>query len=161
LSLRLITSTATSTRNSFNATLHSLMEGMLLAALVVLIFLRDWRSTVITAVAMPISLIPTFAVIAALDFSLNVISMLGLTLVIGVLVDDAIVEIENIQKRVHAGQVPWQAALDGADAIGLAVVATTLAIVVVFLPVSFMGGIAGQFFQEFGLTVAIAVLFSL
>ncbi|MDB5424853.1 MAG: AcrB/AcrD/AcrF family protein, partial [Phenylobacterium sp.] len=149
------------TRASFKATEHVLLEGMLLAALVVFLFLRDWRSTMITAFAMPISLIPTFFVMNMLGFSLNVVTLLALTLVIGILVDDAIVEIENIEKRVAAGIRPYQAAMEGADAIGLAVVATTMAIVVVFTPVSFMKGMAGQFFREFGLTVSVAVLFSL
>jgi len=149
------------TRSSFHATLETLLEGMALAALVVFLFLRDWRATMITALAMPMSLIPTFLVMYALGFSLNLVTLLALTLVIGILVDDAIVEIENIEKRVEAGLRPYPAALQGADAIGLAVVATTMAIVVVFAPVSFMPGVTGQFFREFGLTVSVAVLFSL
>jgi HAE1 family hydrophobic/amphiphilic exporter-1 len=149
------------TRSSFRATQHVLLEGMLLAALVVFFFLRDWRATLITAAAMPISLIPTFLVMQAFGFTLNVVTLLALTLVIGILVDDAIVEIENIEKRVAVGMQPYEAALLGADAIGLAVVATTMAIVVVFTPVSFMSGVSGQFFKEFGLTVSVAVLFSL
>jgi HAE1 family hydrophobic/amphiphilic exporter-1 len=149
------------TRDNFRATQHVLLEGMILAALVVLVFLRDWRATLITVLAMPISLIPTFLVMQLAGFSLNLVTLLALTLVIGILVDDAIVEIENIEKRVARGARPFQAALEGADAIGLAVVATTAAIVVVFLPVSFMPGIPGQFFKEFGLTVCVAVLFSL
>ena len=156
-----IFSSVTETRASFKATKNVLGEGMLLAALVVLFFLRDWRATAITALAMPISLIPTFLVMKLADFSLNMVTLLALTLVIGILVDDAIVEIENIEKRVARGQRPFQAALEGADAIGLAVVATTFSIVVVFTPVSFMPGIPGQFFREFGLTVSVAVLFSL
>jgi|TARA_R100000501_G_scaffold18498_1_gene39536 HAE1 family hydrophobic/amphiphilic exporter-1 len=156
-----VLSTATSTQNSFTATLHALIEGMALAALVVFLFLRDWRATAIAAVAMPISLIPTFFAMDLMGFSLNMITLLALTLVIGILVDDAIVEIENIQKRVEKGESPYQASLVGADEIGLAVVATTATIVVVFLPVSVMGGFAGQFFKEFGFTVAISVLFSL
>jgi hydrophobic/amphiphilic exporter-1 (mainly G- bacteria), HAE1 family len=127
----------------------------------VFLFLRDWRSTMITAIAMPISLIPTFFVMQMFGFSLNLVTLLALTLVIGILVDDAIVEIENIEKRVATGMRPYEAAMQGADAIGLAVVATTMAIVVVFTPVSFMKGQAGQFFKEFGLTVSVAVLFSL
>jgi len=149
------------TRDNFRATQHVLLEGMVLAALVVLLFLRDWRATLITVLAMPISLIPTFFVMKLAGFSLNLVTLLALTLVIGILVDDAIVEIENIEKRVQRGMRPYQAALQGADAIGLAVVATTFAIVVVFTPVSFMPGIPGQFFKEFGLTVSVAVLFSL
>lgn len=156
-----IFSSVDETRASFHATQNVLAEGMVLAALVVLFFLRDWRATAITALAMPISLIPTFFVMKLADFSLNVVTLLALTLVIGILVDDAIVEIENIEKRVARGVRPYQAAIEGADAIGLAVVATTMAIVVVFTPVSFMPGIPGQFFKEFGLTVSVAVLFSL
>ncbi len=156
-----IFSSVSETRATFVATQHVLAEGMVLAALVVLFFLRDWRATAITAFAMPISLIPTFFVMKLAGFSLNIVSMLALTLVIGILVDDAIVEIENIEKRVARGQRPYQAAIEGADAIGLAVVATTMAIVVVFTPVSFMPGIPGQFFKEFGITVSVAVLFSL
>jgi HAE1 family hydrophobic/amphiphilic exporter-1 len=156
-----IFSSVEETRASFRATQHVLAEGMVLAAIVVFFFLRDWRATAITALAMPISLIPTFFVMKMADFSLNMVTLLALTLVIGILVDDAIVEIENIEKRVERGERPYQAALVGADAIGLAVVATTMAIVVVFTPVSFMPGIPGQFFREFGLTVSVAVLFSL
>lgn len=156
-----IFSSVDETRASFHATQNVLAEGMVLAALVVLFFLRDWRATAITALAMPISLIPTFFVMKLAGFSLNVVTLLALTLVIGILVDDAIVEIENIEKRVARGVRPYQAAIEGADAIGLAVVATTMAIVVVFTPVSFMPGIPGQFFKEFGLTVSVAVLFSL
>ncbi|WP_372786070.1 efflux RND transporter permease subunit [Phenylobacterium sp.] len=156
-----IFSSVDETRASFEATQHVLLEGMILAALVVFMFLRDWRSTMITAFAMPISLIPTFFVMQLFGFSLNLVTLLALTLVIGILVDDAIVEIENIEKRVATGIRPYQAAMEGADAIGLAVVATTMAIVVVFTPVSFMKGQAGQFFKEFGLTVSVAVLFSL
>jgi HAE1 family hydrophobic/amphiphilic exporter-1 len=156
-----IVSTVGDTRASFSSTVHVLIEGMVLAAVVVWIFLRVWRSTVIAAVAMPISLIPTFAVMSAMGFTLNLVTLLGLTLVIGILVDDAIVEIENIEKRIERGESPYEASLHGADQIGLAVVATTMAIVVVFLPVSMMGGMAGQYFSEFGLTVAVAVLFSL
>jgi HAE1 family hydrophobic/amphiphilic exporter-1 len=156
-----IFSSVDATRDSFHATQHVLTEGMFLAALVVFFFLRDWRATAITAVAMPISLIPTFFVMKLLGFSLNMVTLLALTLVVGILVDDAIVEIENIEKRVARGLRPFQAAIEGADAIGLAVVATTMAIVVVFTPVSFMPGIPGQFFKEFGLTVSVAVLFSL
>jgi HAE1 family hydrophobic/amphiphilic exporter-1 len=156
-----IFTTVQETRDSFRATQHVLLEGMLLAAFVVWLFLRDWRATMVTAFAMPISLIPTFFVINMFGFSLNVVTLLALTLVIGILVDDAIVEIENIEKRVKAGMRPYEAAMQGADAIGLAVVATTAAIVVVFAPVSFMTGMVGQFFREFGLTVCVAVLFSL
>ncbi|HEY5412204.1 MAG TPA: efflux RND transporter permease subunit [Caulobacteraceae bacterium] len=156
-----VLSTVDNTRANFTATLHTLLEGMLLASVVVFLFLKDWRATLITAIAMPVSLIPTFGAMVIFGFSLNTITLLALTLVIGILIDDAIVEIENIQKRVDAGARPYRAALEGADAIGLAVVATTCTIVVVFFPVSFMPGIAGQFFKEFGLTVSVAVMFSL
>jgi HAE1 family hydrophobic/amphiphilic exporter-1 len=156
-----VMSTAKQTRGSFDSTLHVLIEGMVLAAIVVFAFLKEWRATLIAAIAMPLSLIPTFAAMALLGFSLNGLTLLALTLVIGILVDDAIVEIENIEKRIEGGMTPYRASLVGADAIGLAVVATTGAIVAVFTPVSFMGGVAGQFFREFGLTVAVAVAFSL
>jgi HAE1 family hydrophobic/amphiphilic exporter-1 len=156
-----IFSTVDETRASYNATLEALVEGLALAGLAVLLFLRDGRATLITAMAMPASLIPTFACMAALGFSLNLVTLLALTLVTGILVDDAIVEIENIEKRLQAGLSPYDAAMTGADSIGLAVVATTAAIIVVFTPVSFMAGIPGQFFREFGFTVSIAVLFSL
>jgi HAE1 family hydrophobic/amphiphilic exporter-1 len=147
-------------RADFEATVHVLLEGMFLAVLVVFFFLRDWRSTLITALAMPLSLIPTFFVMQLMGFSLNVVTLLALTLVIGILVDDAIVEIENIQKRVETGVSPYDASMEGADSIGLAVVATTFAIVAVFMP-WVHAGVAGQFFREFGITVSIAVLFSL
>nr|MBA3811930.1 efflux RND transporter permease subunit [Caulobacteraceae bacterium] len=156
-----IVSNVDQTRASFAATLHTLLEGMALAALVVWLFLRSWRATAVTAIAMPASLIPTFAFMRLAGFSLNVVTLLGLTLVIGILVDDAIVEIENIEKRVYTGQRPYDAAMEGADQIGLAVVACTFAIVAVFLPTAFMPGIPGQFFREFGITVSVAVLFSL
>ncbi|MEP6966707.1 MAG: efflux RND transporter permease subunit [Pseudomonadota bacterium] len=161
VSVHKIVSNVDQTRASFSATLHTLLEGMALAALVVWLFLRSWRATAVTAIAMPASLIPTFAFMNLAGFSLNVVTLLGLTLVIGILVDDAIVEIENIEKRVHTGMRPFDAAMEGADQIGLAVVACTFAIVAVFLPTAFMPGITGQFFREFGITVSVAVLFSL
>ncbi|GGC00997.1 multidrug transporter AcrB [Novosphingobium endophyticum] len=156
-----IVSTAELTRSSFHATVDVLIEGVILAILVVFLFLRDWRATAIAATAMPLSLIPTFIFMAGMGFSLNGITLLALTLVIGILVDDAIVEIENIEKRIEKGESPYRAALIGADAIGLAVIATTATIIAVFAPVSLMPGEAGQFFKEFGLTVAAAVTFSL
>ncbi|MBV8684126.1 MAG: efflux RND transporter permease subunit, partial [Caulobacteraceae bacterium] len=161
VTFRKVNSQVDQTRAAFSATAHTLLEGMILASLVVWLFLRDWRATAITAVAMPVSLIPTFAFMALLGFSLNVVTLLGLTLVIGILVDDAIVEVENIEKRVYVGLRPFRAAIEGADQIGLAVVATTFSIVAVFFPVAFMPGIPGQFFREFGITVSVAVLFSL
>ncbi|HEY9774132.1 MAG TPA: efflux RND transporter permease subunit [Planktothrix sp.] len=146
---------------SYDACLDSLFSGAILAIIVIYLFLRDWRAALISALAMPLSLIPAFAVMKAGNFTLNNMSLLGLSLVIGVLVDDAIVEIENICRHINMGKRPYQAALDAADEIGLAVVATTMTIIVTFIPVAFMGGIPGQFLRQFGLTVAAAVFFSL
>jgi hydrophobe/amphiphile efflux-1 (HAE1) family protein len=149
------------TYGNYEAALHTLFEGAFLAVLVVLAFLRNWRATLITAVALPLSAIPTFWLMDLLGFSLNLVSFLAITLATGILVDDAIVEIENIARHIRMGKTPYRAAIDAADEIGLAVIATTLTIVAVFVPVSFMPGIPGQYFRQFGLTVAIAVLFSL
>lgn len=146
---------------SYEACLEHLVIGSALAVFVIWLFLRDIRSALIAAMAMPMSLIPTFAIIKWAGFTLNNMSLLGLALVIGVLVDDAIVEIENIVRHIGQGKSPFKAALEAADEIGLAVVATTMTLVVVFVPVGFMGGIPGQFLKQFGLTVAVAVLFSL
>ena len=150
-----------STYGNYEAAITTLIEGALLAVLVVLLFLRNWRATLITAVALPLSAIPTFYVMDLLGFSLNLISFLAITLATGILVDDAIVEIENIQRHIRMGKSPYRAAIDAADEIGLAVIATSFTIVAVFVPVSFMPGIPGQYFIQFGLTVAVAVLFSL
>jgi hydrophobic/amphiphilic exporter-1 (mainly G- bacteria), HAE1 family len=147
--------------DSYHAAMESLWIGGALAVFVVWLFLRDWRAAVISSLAMPLSLIPTFAVMQAAGFTLNNMSLLGLALVIGVLVDDAIVEIENIVRHINMGKSPFQAAFDAADEIGLAVVATTMTIIVVFIPVAFMGGIPGKFLKQFGLTVAASVFFSL
>ncbi len=149
------------TLGNYEAALETLVEGAALAVLVVLLFLRNWRATLITAIALPLSAIPTFWAMSLMGFSLNLVSLLGITLVTGILVDDAIVEIENIVRHMHMGKSPYRAALEAADEIGLAVIAITLTIVAIFSPVSFMGGIAGQYFKQFGLTVAVAVLFSL
>ena len=149
------------TKEAYSASVDALSLGALLAIAVVFWFLRDWRATLISAAAMPLSAIPTFAVMEMLGFTLNGISMLALSLVVGILVDDAIVEIENIVRHIRQGKSPYQAALEAADEIGLAVIATTATIIVVFLPVSFMGGVPGQFFRQFGITVAVAVFFSL
>jgi multidrug efflux pump subunit AcrB len=149
------------TKDTYNASVEALSIGAFLAILVVFWFLRDWRATLISAAAMPLSAIPTFIVMKALGFTLNGISLLALSLVVGILVDDAIVEIENIVRHIRQGKSPFQAALEAADEIGLAVIATTATIMVVFLPVSFMGGVPGQFFRQFGITVAVAVFFSL
>ena len=161
VSFTLIDDGVRASKGSYVAAMQSLMEGAALAVLVVLLFLRDWRATALTAVALPLSIIPTFAVMHLLGFSLNFVSLLAITLVVGILVDDAIVEIENIVRHIRMGKRPFEAAVEAADEIGLAVVAITLTIVAVFAPVSFMGGIAGQFFKQFGLTVAAAVLASL
>jgi HAE1 family hydrophobic/amphiphilic exporter-1 len=139
----------------------ALIEGALLAVLVVFLILKDWRATIIAACAIPLATIPTFAGMEMLGFTLNMITLIALGLVAGVLVDDAIVEIENIIRHMRMGKSPYQAALEAADEIGLAVVATSATIIVVFLPVSFMQGMSGQFFREFGITVAMAVFFSL
>lgn len=149
------------TRESFHGAISALVEGAALAILVVGIFLRNWRATAIAAVAIPLSMIPTFAVMSLLGFSLNGVSLLAISLVAGVLVDDAIVEIENIVRHQRLGLSPYRAALVASQHIGLAVVATSLVIVAVFAPVSFMPGIIGRFFVEFGLTIAVAVLMSL
>ena len=149
------------TRGSYLSAMHSLIEGAVLATIVVFLFLRDWRATLLAAVALPLSVIPTFAAMELMGFSLNFISLLAITLVTGILVDDAIVEIENIVRHIRMGKRPFQAAIEAADEIGLAVMAITCTIVAVFAPVSFMGGIAGQYFKQFGLTVAAAVIASL
>ena len=149
------------TRGNYVAGMETLLEGAALAVLVVWLFLRDWRATLITAIALPLSAIPTFWAMSLMGFSLNLVSLLGITLVTGILVDDAIVEIENIVRHMQMGKSPYRAALEAADEIGLAVIAITFTIVAIFAPVSFMAGVAGQYFRQFGLTVAVAVLFSL
>ena len=149
------------TYGNYESALHTLVEGAVLAVLVVFLFLRNWRATLIAAVALPLSAIPTFYVMDLLGFSLNLVSLLAITLSTGILVDDAIVEIENISRHIKMGKSPYRAAMDAADEIGLAVIATTFTIIAVFVPVSFMPGIPGQYFVQFGLTVAFAVFFSL
>ena len=161
-----ITRVATTTdhvRRGFIGAVEALLFGSGLAVLVVWIFLRDWRATLICCIAMPLSLIPTFLVLQWLGYSLSNITLLGLTLVVGVLVDDAIVEIENIVRHLqtYPERGAYEAALDASAEIGLAVMATTGAILAVFIPVAFMPGVPGQFFRQFGLTVAAAVFFSL
>ncbi|BCA60259.1 efflux RND transporter permease subunit [Sphingomonas sp. HMP6] len=149
------------TELQYHSAIDTMIEGAVLAVIVVFIFLRDWRSTVISALAIPLSAIPTFWFMDLMGFTLNGISLLALSLVAGVLVDDAIVEIENIVRHMRMGKSAYQAAIDAADEIGLAVLATTMAIVAVFLPVGLMPGLSGQFFKNFGLTVVVAVLMSL
>lgn len=153
--------TVTPIEDNYQGSMHLLLEGAILAVLVVFWFLRDWRATLVSATALPLSIIPTFAAMYFLDFSLNVLTLLSLALVIGILVDDAIVEVENIVRHLRMGKSPIQAAMEAADEIGLAVVATTLTLVAVFLPTAFMGGIPGKFFRQFGMTAAVAVLASL
>jgi multidrug efflux pump subunit AcrB len=159
--MTLVSTTVDHTLRTYEASLSALIEGSILAVGVVWLFLRSWRATVISALAIPLSAIPTFAFMQWMGFTLNQITLLALSLVAGVLVDDAIVEIENIVRHMRMGKSGFQAALDAADEIGLAVVATSATIIAVFLPVSFMGGISGQYFRQFGLTVAVAVFISL
>ncbi len=156
-----VNSTVEYIQTSYDASMEMLIEGAFLAVLVVWLFLRDWRATLISAAALPLSIIPTFWLIYAFGFTLNILTLVALTLVVGILVDDAIVEVENIVRHLRMGKKPREAAMDAAIEIGLAVVATTLTICAVFIPVAFMGGIAGEFFLPFGFTVTIAVLFSL
>lgn len=151
----------TPVEEEFQGSMTLLYEGAALAVLVVWLFLRDWRATMISAVALPLSAIPTFIGMYLFGFTLNVVSLLALSLVIGILVDDAIVEVENIVRHLRMGKTPYQAAMEAADEIGLAVVATTFALIAVFLPTAFMSGIVGRFFKQFGWTAALAVFASL
>jgi hydrophobe/amphiphile efflux-1 (HAE1) family protein len=160
INLELIFTRANSIRESYQASIDSLILGCVLTTLTVGIFLRDWRATLITGAALPLSIIPTFAVMQALNYTLNGMTLLALSLAVGNLVDDAICMIENIDTHLNMGKRPFQAAFDAALEIGLAVVATTATIVAVFLPVAFMGGVPGQFFQPFGVTVAVSTMFS-
>ena len=148
-------------KEEYSGSLHLMFEGAILAVLVVWLFLRDWRATFVSAVALPLSVIPAFIGMHLLGFSINVITLLALSLVIGILVDDAIVEVENIVRHLRMGKSPYQAAMEAADEIGLAVVATTFTLVAVFLPTAFMSGIAGKFFKQFGWTASLAVVASL
>jgi multidrug efflux pump subunit AcrB len=148
-------------QESFDASMEMLIEGALLAILVVWLFLRDWRATAVSAIALPLSIIPTFWAIWVLGYTLNILTLLALSLVVGILVDDAIVEVENIVRHLRMGKKPKEAAMDAAIEIGLAVVATTFTICAVFVPVAFMSGIAGEFFGPFSFTVVVAVLCSL
>lgn len=149
------------TMEQYKSAIHAMIEGAILAVIVVFIFLRDWRATIISALAIPMSAVPSFWFMDLMGFSLNSLTLLALSLVAGVLVDDAIVEIENIVRHMRMGKTAFQAAIDAADEIGLAVLATTSVIVAVFLPVALMPGISGEFFKNFGLTVVGAVLVSL
>ncbi|GAP38307.1 efflux RND transporter permease subunit [Piscinibacter sakaiensis] len=146
---------------NYDGSMKLLYEGAALAVLVVFLFLRDWRATFVAAVALPLSAIPTFFVMHLMGFTVNVVTLLALSLVVGILVDDAIVEIENIMRHLRMGKTPFQAAMEAADEIGLAVIATTFTLIAVFLPTAFMAGVPGKFFVQFGWTAAIAVFFSL
>ncbi|MGO7319973.1 efflux RND transporter permease subunit [Rhizobium ruizarguesonis] len=147
--------------DNYDGSMHMLYEGAILAIIVVWLFLRDWRATILSAVALPLSVIPTFLVMYLAGFSLNVVTLLALSLVVGILVDDAIVEVENIARHLQMGKRPIDAALEAANEIGLAVIATTFTLVAVFLPTAFMSGIPGLIFRQFGITAAAAVLVSL
>ncbi|MDY7024633.1 MAG: efflux RND transporter permease subunit, partial [Cyanobacteriota bacterium] len=160
INLELIVTDADSIRDSYQASVDALVLGSILTVVVVGCFLRDWRPTLITAIALPLSILPTFMVMQILGYTLNSMTLLALALAMGNLVDDAICMMENIDQHVQMGKTPFQAALDASAEIGLAVVATTATIVAVFLPVAFMGGVPGQFFQPFGVTVAVSTMFS-
>ena len=151
----------TPVEEEYKASLTLLIEGAILAVIVVFLFLRDWRATFVSAVALPLSVIPAFIGLNYLGFSINVVTLLALSLVIGILVDDAIVEVENIVRHLRMGKTPYQAAMEAADEIGLAVIATTFTLIAVFLPTAFMSGIPGKFFKQFGWTAALAVFASL
>jgi hydrophobe/amphiphile efflux-1 (HAE1) family protein len=147
-------------RESYQSTIDDLIIASVLAVVVILLFLRNWRATLITAVALPLSIIPTFAVQKMLGYTLNSMTLLALALAIGNLVDDAVVEIENMERHMDMGKKPLQAALDSSAEVGLAVLASAATIIAVFMPVAFMGGVPGQFFQPFGVTVAVSTIFS-
>ena len=161
ISIEKVYDRATPVAEDYQASLRMLIEGGLLAVVVVFLFLRNIRATFVAAVALPLSVIPTFLGMYLFGFSLNIISLLALSLVIGVLVDDAIVEVENIIRHLRMGKTPYEAAMEAADEIGLAVVATTFTLIAVFLPTAFMGGIVGQFFRQFGWTAALSIFASL
>lgn len=148
-------------QDEYDSSMKLLYEGAILAVVVVWLFLRDWRATIVSAVALPLSVIPAFIGMHLLGFSINIITLLALSLVVGILVDDAIVEVENIVRHLRMGKTPYQAAMEAADEIGLAVIATTFTLIAVFLPTAFMSGIAGRFFKQFGWTAALAVFASL
>ncbi|MGH6753379.1 MAG: efflux RND transporter permease subunit, partial [Bradyrhizobium sp.] len=159
--LKMIDTSVDFTKGNYEAAISTLFEGAILAVIVVLLFLRDMRATIIAAISLPLSIFPAFWVMDLLGFSLNLVSFLAITLSTGILVDDAIVEIENIVRHMRMGKTPYRAALEAADEIGLAVIAISLTIIAIFAPASFMSGIAGQFFKQFGITVSVQVFFSL
>ncbi len=159
--LKLIDTSVRFTNGNYEAAISTLFEGAILAVVIVLLFLRDLRATLIAAISLPLSIFPAFWAMDILGFSLNLVSFLAITLSTGILVDDAIVEIENIVRHMRMGKTPYRAALEAADEIGLAVIAISLTIIAIFAPASFMSGIAGQFFKQFGITVSVQVFFSL
>ncbi|HEX7694077.1 MAG TPA: efflux RND transporter permease subunit, partial [Sphingomonas sp.] len=159
--LKLIDTSVNFTKGNYEAAISTLFEGAILAVIIVLLFLRDIRATIIAAISLPLSIFPAFWAMDLLGFSLNLVSFLAITLSTGILVDDAIVEIENIVRHMRMGKSPYRAALDAADEIGLAVIAISLTIIAIFAPASFMSGVAGQFFKQFGITVSVQVFFSL
>src|SRR5262245_31551963 len=159
--LKLIDTSVDFTKGNYEAAISTLFEGAVLAVIIVFLFLRDIRATIIAAVSLPLSIFPAFWAMDILGFSLNLVSFLAITLSTGILVDDAIVEIENIVRHMRMGKSPYRAALEAADEIGLAVIAISLTIIAIFAPASFMSGIAGQFFKQFGITVSVQVFFSL
>ena len=159
--LELVTDGARPIRIAVENVRRTLIEGALLTILIVFLFLNSWRSTVITGVTLPISIIGTFLFMNLFGFTINVITLMALSLCVGLLIDDAIVVRENIVRHVQMGKSPYQASMDGTKEIGLAVLATTFSIVAVFLPIGFMGGIIGKFFHEFGITIVSAVLISM
>ncbi len=161
LNVTLISDTVRYTLDQYDGSMHLLYEGALLAVLVVFVFLRDWRATLISAAALPLSILPAFAAMAWLGYSLNTLTLLALAVIVGILVDDAIVEIENVERHVHMGKSVEKATEDAVNEIALAVIATTMSLVVVFLPTALMSGVPGLFFRQFGWTVVIAVLASL
>jgi hydrophobe/amphiphile efflux-1 (HAE1) family protein len=160
ISIELIFTRAAFVRDSYQSTIDELIQASVLAVIIIMLFLRNWRATLITAVALPLSMLPTFFVQQALGYTLNNMTLLGLALAVGNLVDDAVVEIENMERHMAMGKSPRQAAFDSSDEVGLAVIASAATIIAVFLPVAFMGGIPGQFFQPFGVTVAVSTFFS-
>jgi hydrophobe/amphiphile efflux-1 (HAE1) family protein len=159
--LKLIDTSVEFTKGNYEAAISTLFEGAILAVIIVMLFLRDIRATLIAAISLPLSIFPAFWAMDILGFSLNLVSFLAITLSTGILVDDAIVEIENIVRHMNMGKTPYRAALDAADEIGLAVIAISFTIIAIFAPASFMPGIAGQFFKQFGITVSVQVFFSL
>ncbi len=161
IKVELVFDTVDMVYQTYKGSMEMIFEGSLLAVIVVIFFLRNTRATIVAATALPLAVVPTFALMYLFGFSINIVTLLALSLVVGVLVDDAIVEIENIMRHLEMGKTPYQAAMEAADEIGMAVIATTFTLVAVFLPTAFMSGIAGKFFVQFGWTAAVAVLFSL